>query len=231
MSPVGLQMAPVTALDLHIPVFAGQGTSAFNTSRVREQALRDASTPAGAVLLSACHEAFVTELSTLSLAAFEEVDINLADFPNPSSLLVLPDACYHHNPVISGSTLFLLQALRYLSFIRHIAESTGSCTPFSDVLQRNTEMGTGVLGLSSGILPAVVVGTSLNSSIFVSRAVEIYRLSLWIGIRTQAYRRKTHSIAPPDYDLSLPWGIVVTGLTRDVIDDYIHTFHEVRSWV
>lgn len=227
MNTIGLQMAPTPALDLHIPVFAGQGTSAFNTPQVREQALRDASTPAGTVLLSACHESFVTELSTLSLADFEEVDIDLADFQKPSSLLKLPDACYRQNPVISGSTLFLLQALRYLSFIDHIAEFTGSCTPFSDVLQRNAERGTGVLGLSSGILPAVIVGTSLNSSTFLSRAAEAYRLSLWIGIRTQAYRRRALSNAPPDCDLSLPWGIVVMGMTREAIDDLIHAFHEV----
>jgi hypothetical protein len=220
-------MASATLADLHIPVFAGQGTSAFNSSHAREQALSDASMPSGSTFLSACHESFITELSTLSLSDLEEADIDLADFSKPSTLLTLPSARYRHNPVVSGPTLFLLQVLRYLGFIDHVTETTGSFTPFSDVLQRNAEHGTGILGLSSGILPAVVVGSSLNSSTFISRAVEAYRLAVWIGVRTQAYRRKALSAAPPDHDISLPWSLVFMGLTKDVVDEAVQSFNKV----
>ncbi|KXN83388.1 Conidial yellow pigment biosynthesis polyketide synthase [Leucoagaricus sp. SymC.cos] len=212
--------------DLHIPVFAGQGTSAFNTSLTREQALSDASTPSGSTFLAACHESFIMELSTLSLNDLEEADIDLADFSKPLTLLTLPSARYRHNPVISGPTLFLLQILRYLAFIDHIIESTGSFTPFSDVLQRNAEHGTGILGLSSGILAAVVVGTSLNASTFISRAVEVFRLAIWIGIRAQAYRRNALSTALPDHDSSLPWSLVFMGMTHDVVDDAVQSFNK-----
>lgn len=220
-------MAPAIVSDLHIPVFAGQGTSASNTHQAREQALCDASSPSGSAFLSACHESFITELSTLNSNDLEEADIDLADFSNPSALLTLPSTRYRHNPVISGPTLFLLQILRYLAFIDHVTETTGSFTPFSDVLQCNAANGTGILGLSSGILPAVVVGTSLNLSTFLSRAVEAYRLAIWIGVRTQAYRQKTLSAASPDHDPSLPWSLVFMGLTKDFIDDAVRTFNTV----
>ncbi|KAJ3575743.1 hypothetical protein NP233_g904 [Leucocoprinus birnbaumii] len=219
-------MAPANLVDLHIPVFAGQGTSAFNSIPTREQALKDASTPSGSTFLSACHESFVTELSTLSLNDLEEADVDLADFSKPSTLISLPNARYRNNPVISGPSLFLLQILRYLAFIDHIADTTGSFTPFSDVLQLNAEQGTGILGLSSGTLPAVIVGTSLNTTHFISRAVEAYRLAVWIGVRTQAYRREALSAASPDHDPSLPWSLVFMGLTKEAIDEAIESFNK-----
>jgi hypothetical protein len=220
-------MVPAALADLHIPVFAGQGTSAFYSPHARDQALRDALTPSGSTFLSACHESFITELSTLSLKSLEEADIDLADFSKPFALLRLPGPRYRHNPVVSGPTLFLLQILRYLAFIDHAVETTGSITPFSDVLQRNAACGTGILGLSSGILPAVVVGTSLNSSTFISRAAEAYRLAIWIGIRTQAYRLQALSAASPNHDPSLPWSLVFMGLTKEAIDDAVRSFNKV----
>jgi len=220
-------MASATLLDLYIPVFAGQGPSASSTLHAHEQVLSDASTPSGSVFLSACHESFISELSTLSLSELEEADIDLADFSKPPTLLTIPSARYRHNPVISGSTLFLFQILRYLNFIDHLTQTTGTLTPFSDILQRNIEHGTGILGSSFGILPAVIVGTSLNTTTFISGAVEAYRLAVWIGIRTQAYRRKALSVASPDHDPSLPWSLVCMGLTKEVIDDAIQSFNKV----
>ena len=218
------QMASAT---LYIPVFPGQGTSISSTPHAHEQVLSDASTPSGSVFLSACHESFISELSTLSLSELEEADIDLADFSKPPTLLRTPSARYRHNPVISGPTLILFQILRYLIFIDRVAETTGTLTPFSDVLQHNVEYGTGILGSSFGILSAVIVGTSLNTTTFISRAIEAYRLAIWIGIRTQAYRRKALSVASLDHDPSLPWSLVFMGLTKEVVDDAVQSFNKV----
>ena len=218
------QMASATR---YIPVFPGQGTSTSSTPHAHKQVLSDASTPSGSVFLSACHESFISELSTLSLSELEEADIDLADFSKPPTLLRIPSARYRHNPVISGPTLILFQILRYLIFIDRVAETTGTLTPFSDVLQHNVEYGTGILGSSFGILSAVIVGTSLNTTTFISRAIEAYRLAIWIGIRTQAYRRKALSVASLDHDPSLPWSLVFMGLTKEVVDDAVQSFNKV----
>lgn len=220
-------MAPTAINHLHIPIFSEQDAFVINTPQAREQALRDASTPSGSALLSACHQSFITELSTLGLHDLEVADVNLADFSEPSVLITFPDVRYRSNPAISSPTLFLFQALRYLAFIEDVGKTTGSVTPFTDILQRNAENGTGILGFSFGVLPAVVVGTSSNSSTFIARAVEAYRLAVWIGVRTQAYRRQLLSTAPLDHDPCLPWGLVLTGLTRDAIDSAVHVFNEV----
>ncbi|RDB14789.1 Non-reducing polyketide synthase terA [Hypsizygus marmoreus] len=217
-------MASTSSPLLRLPVFAGQGTSAVNNIQTRRQGLIDASSPSGSILLSACYEAFHTELSSLLAPDFLCLDVELADFKNREALLSLPAERYMHNAVISGPTLLLIQALRYLAFVEATGLSTGSLTPFSDVLKRNSESGLGVLGFSSGILPACIVGTSFSTLTFVSRAVEAYRLALWIGIRSQLYTTNILKARPSDMDKGVPWSLVFIGMDKEEAQEAIIDF-------
>ncbi|KAG6855991.1 Type I Iterative PKS [Tephrocybe sp. NHM501043] len=210
--------------DLHLSIFAGQGTSAAASSQARHRALADASSSSGSLLLSACHEAFLQELSCIPTDDFSALDIDMADFTLPKNLLSVLRERYLHNAVISGSTLFLLQILRYLAFVEATCISTGSLTPFSDVLKANSEHNLGILGFSSGILPACVVATSLSTFGYISKAVEAYRLSLWIGIRSHLYRVQTLKAAPLGLDTDLPWSLVFMGIGRDEAEEAIAAF-------
>ena len=213
-----------------LPVFAGQGIASINSPQTRQQALLDASSPSGSVLLSACHEAFQAELSSLSLINLLHVQVHMADFQTREALVALPPEHYLHNPVISTSTLFLIQALRYLAFVEATALSTGSLRPFTDILERNAEHGLGILGFSSGILPACVAATSFSLHKYISTAVEVYRLALWIGIRSQLYRQETLAAASLDQHTSLPWSVVLIGLDRELAATSVSDFNKVIIW-
>ncbi|KAF4571087.1 Type I Iterative Polyketide synthase (PKS) [Pleurotus pulmonarius] len=211
-------MSPaVTILD--VPVFAGQGTTAANSPQTRQQALKDAASPAGSLLLSSCFETFHNELSTLTTEELASVDVTLSEFANKNALLEVPSDKYSNNSLITGPTLFLIQSLRYLAFVEASGLENDSLTPFSDVLKGNLEHGLGVFGFSSGILPAVVVGSALSTITYISRAVEAYRLALWIGVRTQIYRAK-HAANDP----SSPWSLVFLGISKEATEEAIINF-------
>jgi hypothetical protein len=212
---------------LHIPVFPGQGTIAAFSAQTRQQALYDASSPSGSTLLSAYHETFHAELSALSPSDLQNIDIDTTHFTKKESLLALPKESYTNNPIISGPSLLIIQTLRYLAFIEATASSANSLTPFSDLLKPNLEHRVGVLGFSSGILPACVVGTSFSTISYISRAVEAYRLSVWIGIRTQLYRRTTLDAAFIDTDSTLPWSLVFLGMSKITAEESITNFNKV----
>lgn len=211
---------------VNIPVFAGQGSAAAASPASRAQALADATSSAGSLLLTACFEAFHTELSSLSQQHFQLSRIDLNDFKDKSSLLDLPADRYLNNPIITGPTLFLLQSLRYLAYVQSSAAAQESITPFSDVLKGNLEHHLGVLGFSSGILPAVVAATSFNTVSYISRSVEAYRLAIWIGIRTQQYRH--HAILD---DSPAPWSLVFLGLNNKSAEEAITAFNSVRIFL
>ncbi|KAK0228850.1 polyketide synthase [Armillaria fumosa] len=219
-----------TTLCIDVPVFGGQGTAAANSPQVRQQALLDASSPSGSLLLAACHATLHAELETLSSIELSQVNVDLSDFQTKESLLALPTERYLHNAVISGTTLFLLQTLRYLAYIDASVASTGSLTPFSDVLKPNSVHGVGILGFSSGILPAAVVATSFSSVSFLSHAVEVYRLAIWIGVRAQIFRGTTLSGSFPEAVHSSPWSLVFLGLNKEdaevAISDFAKTIAE-----
>ncbi len=218
-----------TTFCIDVPVFGGQGTAAANSPQARQQALLDASSPSGSVLLAACHATLHAELETLSSTELSQVNIDLSDFQTKESILALPTERYLHNAVISGTTLFLLQTLRYLAYIDASVASNGSLTPFSDVLKPNSVHGVGVLGFSSGILPAAVVATSFSSVSFLSHAVEAYRLAVWIGVRAQIFRRTTLSGSFPEAVHSSPWSLVFLGLNKEDAEVAISDFAKVRS--
>ncbi|KAF8897468.1 hypothetical protein BD779DRAFT_1667443 [Infundibulicybe gibba] len=216
-------MSPSSA-SLNVPVFAGQGTAAANNALTRQQAVHDASTPAGSLLLSSCFEAFHHEISSLSPEELSRLGLDLSDFTSEVALLQIPPEKYCNDPVITGPTLFLIQSLRYIAFVAESGVSNKSLTPFSDVLKQNSTYGMGVLGFSSGILPACVVGTSLTTVSYITRAVEAYRLSIWIGIRTQIYRANTSIDIP-----TLPWSLVFLGMSKKSAEEAIATFTEING--
>ncbi len=207
---------------INIPIFNGQGSPAFKLTPMRELAFRDATRPAGSLLLAACHAAFHTELSTLSIS---ERDVDLSDFPTKESLLAVPKERYAHNAIISGSSLFIIQTLRYLAFI----DASNSLTPFSDSLNLNASHGVGVLGFSSGILPATVVGTSMSLAAFLHNALESYRLALWIGVRVQQYR--TEILKKSFIEFSAPWSLVFLGTEKTTVEAAIAKFAEVLAFL
>lgn len=212
---------------LHILVFPGQGTTAAYSAQTRQKALADASSPSGSTLLSAFHQTFHAELSALLPSDIPNIDVDTSDFLKKESLLELPKKRYVNNPIISGPSLFIIQTLRYLAFIEATGSSTNSLTPFSDLLKPNLEHGLGILGFSSGILPACVAGTSFSTISYISRAVEAYRLAIWIGIRTQLYRRSTLNAAFIDRDTTLPWSLVYLGMSKTTAEEFITNFNKV----
>jgi Starter unit:ACP transacylase in aflatoxin biosynthesis len=208
-------------------VFPGQGTVAAYSLQTRHQAFGDSSSPSGSTLLSAYHEIFHAELSALPASDLSNIDLDATDFIKKESLLELPKERYVNNPIISGPSLFIIQTLRYLAFVEETGSSTNSLTPFSDLLKPNLEYGPGVLGFSSGILTACVVGTSFSTISFISRAVEAYRLAVWIGIRTQLYRRATLDAAFIDTNTTLPWSLVCFGMSKTTVEESIMNFNKV----
>ncbi|KZT25437.1 polyketide synthase [Neolentinus lepideus HHB14362 ss-1] len=208
-----------------VPVFAGQGTAAASSPQTREQALRDAESASGTLLLTSCYQAFLTELATLSPTELEQVDVDPADFETAQSLLAASPDRYQRNPVISSTTLFLIQSLRYLAHVESQSSDKKTTTPFFDYLKNNVEQGLGVLGFSSGILPACIVGTSKNTLAYVANAVEAYRLAFWIGVRCQLYRAATlEATGAPGKESLLPWSLVFMGMGRKSAQDAITEF-------
>lgn len=212
---------------LNIPVFAGQGTDAADCPQTLQQALCDAASPSGSVLLSACFDAFRGELSGLSPIEFDGSELERADFINPKDILSASPDKYAHNPIISGTRLFLIQSLRYLA---HVETSSDSPSRFLDVLKLNTSSNLGVLGFSSGMLPACVVAASSSTLSYISHAVEAFRLAFWVGLRAQGYRRRLlHAGGNPV--IGLPWSVIFFGMDRHHALDAIDEFNQkVRSF-
>jgi hypothetical protein len=130
---------------------------------------------------------------------------------------------------MSGTTLFLIQSLRYLAFIEASGVVASSIIPFTDILKHNNGHGLGIVGFSSGILPACVVGTSFSTIAYITHAVEAYRLALWIGIRAQIYRRSAPYAGGGLGDGTRPWGLVFIGMDKRIAKEVITAFHRKVS--
>ena len=202
---------------LDVPIFAGQGTDSLHSPQVLEQALRDASLPSSALLLSSCFDAFRTELSFLSPVQLQESGLEPTDFKTPTDILTI--SRHVHNPIISSTRLFLFQSVRYLA---HVDGSNDSPTRFADAFKSNASCGNlGILGFSSGIIPACVVAASQSSLAYISNAVEAFRLVFWIGVRALGYRVKVLKGGGGD---RLPWGAVFLGMDRKEAGAAIEAF-------
>lgn len=212
---------------LNVPVFAGQGTQAAKSVATRQQAHNDASTVLGSLLLKACYEAFTKEVSSLTPEELIGIRLYPADFPTPESLIDLPAERYDGNAVISGTTLFLIQSLRYLAYVESTATNTGSLTPFTDILNTNIENQLGIVGFSSGVLTACLVASSQTALAYLTHGVEVYRLAFWIGVRSQQYRiNSLESASIPLKWHTEPWSQVIIGLDIAAVSEYISKYHE-----
>lgn len=172
--------------------------------------------------------AFYAELASLSSSDFKLTGIDMSDFASKDSLLTTPERPqYLHNPVISGSTIFLVQSLRYLAYMDPFDLPCASLRPFTDAWKCNADHGIGFLGFSSGIITASIASTSPTRISFLSQAVEAYRLVLWIGIRSHFYRQQALLRASLDPDTDLPWSLVFFGIDRHGAQEALDTFNQV----
>jgi malonyl CoA-acyl carrier protein transacylase len=202
-----------------VPLFPGQGSSSGALALALQQALRDIRSPSGHLLLASCHEAFHAEVLKLSRDELNESHISLDDFQEATSLLS-SSRLYQNNPIISSTTLFLVQALRYLAhFSASPAEPNGRSV-FAD----NVDHSLGVTGFSSGIITACVVAASNSVLTFMSNAVEAFRLAFWVGVRSMQHRTKELQSALGFPDAGLPWSVVCIGLNRADVLGFISDF-------
>ncbi|KAG1780576.1 polyketide synthase [Suillus placidus] len=207
-----------TSQTVVVPLFPGQGSSVGAIALALQQALRDSRSSSGHLLLASCHEAFHAELSKLSGDELNETRISPVDFQEATSILSWN--LYQNNPIISSTSLFLVQALRYLAhFSGSLTEPNGRGT-----FAANANHSLGVTGFSSGIITACVVGASNSVLTFISNAVEAYRLAFWIGLRSLQHRTKELQSAPGFPDTGFPWSVVCVGLNRADVLGFISDF-------
>ena len=207
---------------LNIPIFSGQGTTSINSRCVQDQAIISSASPPGTLLLSSCFEAFHSELSSLSEAELKRTGVSLLDFDRSSALLLVPPEKYLRNSVISGTRLLLIQTLIYLEWATRAVGATQ--VAFSAPLERNRQINTGVIGFSSGIISACVVGTSATLLDFLSNAVSAFRVALWIGVRAQFYRDHTLLASGFHINDNRLWSIILLGLGHHATEEAISQF-------
>ncbi|KAF2675312.1 putative polyketide synthase [Microthyrium microscopicum] len=187
-------------MSFHVPVFAGLGSDVLFSKLSLDASARDALLPESQLLLQACHNIFHTEISHAIQSGILSHDVDLRDFDTPSKLLA-PKECYYQNVLVQHSTLYLSQILRYL----------GQSQQHGQLLE--------AAGFCAGLLPATVVSTSRNSIELLSRAQDLFYVAVWLGIRSESYRKSylSHHACIP----SSPWSIVIDGITAKRAEDII----------
>jgi len=215
---------------LIIPIFSGQGSTSVDSRRVQDQALISSSSPAGTILLSSCFQAFHSDLSSLSDTEMEMTGVSLTDFDRPSTLLAVPPKKYFCNPIVSGTRLLLIQALVYLEWATRTIGDTPDA--FTMLLEPNRGYHVGIVGFSSGIISACIVGTSSTLLDYLSNSVSAFRVALWIGVRTQCYRIRA-LIASSHVNDDRSWSRILLGIgyhaTEEAISQFglqVSTFHQ-----
>uniref|UniRef100_A0A0W0G8P1 Putative polyketide synthase n=1 Tax=Moniliophthora roreri TaxID=221103 RepID=A0A0W0G8P1_MONRR len=213
-------------LSIVIALFGGQGTTAAQSDLTRLRAIADARSPSGSTLLTACHQAFCSELAALSDIERSKAEIDIGHFSEPSTLLPQSLPQSSKNPILSNSSIFLVQALRYLAFLeadsRAFSGAGALCKPDWTGLSE-------VVGFSSGILAACLAATSTSLATYISRAVELYRLALWVGVRAQLHRSKAEGCIPMHDRHHYPWSVVLMGLSRTAVQDAIQNFRHIQD--
>ncbi len=214
-----------------LPIFGGQGTLSFNPEDASRSFRQIASSPTGLVLLDACFDAFHAELASIPLEIVQQVGICANDFMDKSSLLCPVREEYLSNPIISGSTLLLLQVSRFLYYAERGESAAPRNNRLDSLLQSNAHYGIGVLGFSSGIIAATVVAASRTKLDFIRHAVEAYRLAFWIGVRSQLFRINYTSNSTGIFQDFRPWALVIFSLDRAAVQQALHSFNEVVFFV
>ena len=187
-------------MSFHIPVFAGLGSDVLFSKPSLDASTYDTLLPESQLLLQACHTIFHAEVSHAVRSGIVSRDIDLQEFDTPAKLL-FPNERYHQNVVVQHTTLYLSQILRYL----------GQLQQHSELLE--------VAGFCAGLLPAAVVSTSRNAIEFLSRAQDLFYVSVWLGIHSESYRGShlaSHACKP-----SLPWSVIVNGINAERANEII----------
>ncbi|KAJ5758156.1 type I iterative polyketide synthase [Penicillium nucicola] len=191
-----------------IPVFAGLGSDALFSERTLKTAAEDARTPEGQIILRACHGIFVREITSIINSQRLSLDIKLEDFVAPESLIG-PRECYQQNSIIQHVSLYTIQFLRYL---RYLKEKPGTLV--------------GVAGFCAGLLPCAAVATSRNTIELLSRAQDFFYVALHLGIRIQGYKQVM--MAKTECPTHLPCSLVVDGITAQRAQELLEE-HNKRS--
>lgn len=219
-------MAKRLSSPILLPIFGGQGTLSFNPEDGSRRFRQLTSSPTGVVLLDACFDAFHAELASLPVEVAQQVDICANDFLHKNSLLCPVREEYLLNPIISGSTLLLLQVSSFLHYVE--SSSAPRNNRLDWLLQSNAQHGIGVLGFSSGIIAATVVAASRTKLDFIRHAVEAYRLAFWIGVRSQLFRMSYYaSNSTGIFQDFRPWALVIFSLDRSAVQQALLSFNEV----
>jgi len=206
---------------LIIPIFSGQGSTSVDSRQVQDYALMSSSSPAGTLLLSSCFQAFHSDLSSLSDTELGMTGVSLTDFDRPLTLLVVPPKKYFRNPIVSGTRLLLIQTLVYLEWAtRTIGDAPDT---FTTLLERNRGYHVGIVGFSSGIISACIVGTSVTLLDYLSNTVSAFRVALWIGVRTQCYRIRAF-IASSHVNDDGSWSRILLGIGYHATEEAISQF-------
>lgn len=222
-------MAAQAPRNIRLPVFGGQGTLSFDPDNARKQLRRYTAFPSGAVLVASCYAAFHAELDGLTADYLQKVDICALDFKEKVTLFCPLREEYLRNPVISGTTLLLVQALQYLTFIEESHGFSENPTAFLNTVQLNASNGVGVLGFSSGILAACVTAASRTAVAFIAHTVEAYRLAFWIGVRSQLFCATLNGSSP--FQGCRPWVMVLLFVDKIDIQTRVQSFNKVRFYV
>ncbi|TDL16946.1 ketoacyl-synt-domain-containing protein, partial [Rickenella mellea] len=118
------------------------------------------------------------------------------------------------NPIIAIPNLYVLQVLRYMIAI----ENDENLLVDPDVL--------GIVGYSSGILPALLVATSESRSELLSNALQLLTAAFWLGYHCQIYRQNGLSDIPAyDPDVEEPWSIVLFDHSQEEATELVDGFN------
>ncbi|KAI5898805.1 ketoacyl-synt-domain-containing protein [Schizophyllum commune H4-8] len=181
---------------MRLIILGGQGAASANSPSLHQRAQGVARTSAGRLLLAACHDAFSEEL--LSTSTWDTPDIHTNAFSTADALLAIPAGNDVHNAILSMTRTCLIQSLLLLEWL----ESSK---------HRTTDSPAVILPFSSGILAAYALSAARNIPSFITYVVDAFKIAFWIGYRVHRYRQEfltSHDVAP-----SLPWSLVVAGLT------------------
>ncbi|KAI0124771.1 putative polyketide synthase [Xylariales sp. AK1849] len=182
-----------------IAVFAGLGSELLFSSQTSNAAIEDASLPEAKIILSVCHAVFRSQLTKASQEGHLDPDaIDLDDFSYPESLLQ-PAATYHGNVVIQHVVLYLVQVLRYVGYHGGRPDIHA------------------VSGFCAGLLPAAAVASANSMIEFLQYAQDFFYVALWLGIKSEAYRRSQMSGC--NLSSSAPWSVVVHNVCSDMATD------------
>lgn len=203
-------------------VFAPQGSSQHFTDESSFNILYDSLFEGRQqfdTILTRCKDAFQSELQSLDhpskeACGFGDIDFT-ESFPDGQSLLFPPPSNRCH-AVLETTSLYLRQVLELIAYQAHcgshrtVSETSGVCT---------------------GLLCAVLASSfsSFQSPRFVDAAVETFRLSFWLGLRSMTEGVRPDSTAGTETTRRPSGVITVFGLPMEGVESSVTSYNESVS--